>query len=137
MKSSNHDVMKCSMNCLHCEHSDCINETPPVVDLDDYLSLHFYRQNELYSALDSATVPPADEQCNLNELISDDLRAYCAQKGIEPCTKADIAILERCMSGEYSGKKLEKALYKVRHRDKVRLSKKRGYIRRKYRQRYS
>lgn len=126
------DIKSCSYDCFNCVYSDCVSDNPPDVDLDEYMQFGIDVNRKLISALDEATVTPTVEEEGLNELISADLAAFCIEKGIKPRTASDVAILRRCMEEGYKGKKLEKAIYKVRHRDELRLQKKRQYIRKKY-----
>lgn len=129
MNSCNHD-------CINCVYDDCISDSPPIVDLDEYMQFEIDAYSKLLADLKNAYVEPTRKEEGIEERISGDLAAFCRQKGIEPRTQSDIAILERCMSEGYTGKKLEKALYKVRHRDEIRLQKKRQYIRKKYRENF-
>lgn len=114
MKSCEHGSI---FECLQCEFSDCISDNPPSLEVDEFL---LTSQDEIRA-----------QEERMQGLMSRDLRAWCAQKGVYPRVKEDIAILERARVGCYEGKKLEKALYKVRNRDKYLQQKKRNRRRRK------
>lgn len=114
MKSCEHGSI---LDCLNCTFPDCISDNPPSITVDEYLQL----------SLDDARA----QYEQLQGLMSRDLRSWCAEKGVYPRVKADVAILERARVGCYKGKKLEKALYKVRNRDKYLQQKKRNRQRKK------
>jgi hypothetical protein len=101
-----------------------------MVDLDEWVGFYSWisEPQEIY-----VEITPTVEEKGIEELMSADLRRFCEEKRVQPRVKADIEILERAMSEGFQGRKLEKALYKVRHRDKVRLSKKRNRQRKKNR----
>lgn len=120
----------CDYDCLRCIHADCIEDTPPEVDLDEYMQfgLDWYEVRGQEVEVQRVTVEPVD---GLEEAIEADLRAWCERKRVKPRTWSDVAILRRAMVGNFSGKKLEKALYKVRHREKYLESKARTRARAK------
>lgn len=58
---------------------------------------------------------PVNPYWHVNET---QFRRWCANHGVEPKTERDVKILLRAMEGGFKGRKLSKALYKVRHPEK-------------------
>lgn len=120
--------MKCDeRNCFQCAYEDCISENPPLVEIDEYLQLE-RDEYEVDINVKEVEVVPED---GIELLMSDELKAFCNAKCVAPRIKADVEILKRAQEGDFKGKKLEKAIYKVRHREKVQASKKRSRLRKK------
>lgn len=120
----------CDGFCLECEYPDCVSDSPPTANVDEFLQLHL-DEYELEPSEIVVNVAPTEPQKGLYESMRADLRAWCDEHRVKPRVPADIAILDRAMRENFQGKKLEKALYKVRHRDEYRAQKARNYARKK------
>ena len=119
----------CDKNCLECRYEDCIVENPGL-DVEQFLDYIRWDGEYVGAQVD---IPPLvivpDE--NIIELIQGDkeLYSWCESKGVMPRVKADVAILRRAYKQGLQGKKLEKAIYKVRHREEYLAEKRRWHKR--------
>lgn len=120
----------CDFDCLHCKEPDCTAENAPIVEVDKYLQF----------GLDAGLVHPAEIFTPDKQIVysdssvlmgqPEDFLSWLQARDVYPRTSGDVAILRRAYEGGFTGKKLEKALYKVRHREKY-LKSKRANRRRK------
>lgn len=123
----------CCYECLSCPLPDCLRDDFPIVDLDEYMQFErdCYEVQGRPKAI--KPTPAVEPEKGLYEAMRADLRQFCDQHGVKPRIAADVEILARAMDGGYTGKKLEKALYKVRHREKYLDGKKRNRARKEAR----
>lgn len=113
----------CDFDCFNCKEPDCTSSDAPLVDLDEYMQF----------GLDAGLRHPAeiftpDKQVVYSDSSvlmgqPDDFLAWLQARDVYPRTPGDVGILRRAYEGGFTGKKLEKALYKVRHREKYMQSK--------------
>lgn len=126
----------CDYDCLECPEPDCNCPDCPVVDLDEYMQFGLDDIiNREPACFFLGSVPGSGSVPGLSSSLEPELSEWCASHGVVPRVDADVGILRRAMNGGFTGKKLEKALYKVRHRDKYLASKKRCAARGSGRQR--
>lgn len=114
------DAKRCPYRCLDCPFADCVSKFPPEVDLDDFLQFQLDEQVRKTPAF--FFVPTVSGCCsgadlNLPGAKIDAFTAWCNEHDVVPKVEADYAILRRAMIYGFTGRKLQKALYKVRHRD--------------------
>lgn len=123
----------CIYRCNECPYDDCIAASVPLEDTDVYMQFH----------LDETAKSPSwlftiDEQLRNNPTIKPvrglldaqepEFAQWCRAHNVRPSVPADIAILRRAYDLGFSGKKLEKALYKVRHREQFLEQKRRSRL---------
>lgn len=116
----------CNGNCFHCKYDDCLSDNPPIDSVDEFMQFSLDSENRnAFFFLD-----PAKIDMNLPGVIRFDFKEWCKSHNVVPVVKADYEILMRAAVGGFKGRKLQKALYKVRHRDAY-LAEKRRYKQRK------
>lgn len=125
----------CKYNCLRCCLSDCLASDFPLVDLDEYIELYRVGSALIFKYVDLSYIElpeymPKERVItavkDIESMMTDDFKDWCSEKNIHPIDERDFSILIRAFQEGFEGKKLEKALYKVRHRDKY-LEQKRRY----------
>ena len=132
----------CDFNCFECDYEDCVAEVVKNEGFAPYMSFKSRWVDELLveellsewlvrTPYEPRSLEPMNE--SQQEAMFGKFHDWCASKRIMPASKRDFEILHRAFIGNYSGKKLEHALYKVRHRDKYLMSKRKNRKRRRIR----
>lgn len=122
-------MARCNMNCLECQEEDCIEEAP-MIDVEQFI--HYVRWDNQFIGVKVKIEPVhVDIDMDAMGLLEEDEELYfwCDSKGVMPRTKGDVAILRRAYEQGFQGKKLEKAIYKVRHREEYLAQKRRWHKR--------
>lgn len=123
----------CDSDCLRCKYPDCISEECPFENLDEYMQFHLDRYLKfpfvafcLENPWDSyEPVVKVEPVPGIVESLEPELLEWCENHNVMPRVEADVNTLRKAMNGNYRGKKLEKAIYKVRHRENYLASKRR------------
>lgn len=132
----------CDYDCLCCPEIDCISDNPPIVDLDVYLQFSLdirfkgiktviFKSLDVPEEIKNMEIPIIEKEIGLFESQDEEFRNWCESHNVVPRVRADVEILKRAIEQGFQGKKLEKAIYKVRHRELYLLQKKRYRKRRK------